>query len=122
MSKKEILRNQRWRLGVIRHAEEVTKNIAKTCRYFGISRSIFYRWYERYQRYGVEGLRDRSRRPLKSPKATKEEVIAKIIYLRKNYHFGPWKIQMYLKRYHDITISGPGVYRILKRLGMNRLP
>jgi len=29
---------------------------------------------------------------------------------------------MYLKRYHDITISGPGVWRILKRLGMNRLP
>jgi hypothetical protein len=29
---------------------------------------------------------------------------------------------MYLKRYHDIRISGPGVYRILKRLNMNRLP
>lgn len=29
---------------------------------------------------------------------------------------------MYLKRYHDVTISPSGVWRILKRLGMNRLP
>jgi len=64
MSRNEILRNQKWRLGIIRHAEEVTHNIAKTCRYFGISRTAFYKWYERYQNYGVEGLKDRSRRPL----------------------------------------------------------
>lgn len=122
MSEKEILRNQRWRLGIIHHAEEVTGNVAKTCRYFGISRTAFYRWYERHQKYGVEGLRDRSRRPLNSPRATRTEIIAKIIYLRENYHFGPWKIQMYLKRYHDVEISSSGVWRILKRLGINRLP
>ena len=29
---------------------------------------------------------------------------------------------MYLKRYHDIEISPSGVWRILKRLDMNRLP
>lgn len=29
---------------------------------------------------------------------------------------------MYLQRYHDITISQSGVWRILKRLGLNRLP
>ena len=29
---------------------------------------------------------------------------------------------MYLARYHDITISASGVWRILKRLEMNRLP
>ena len=31
MSEKEILRNQRWRLGIIRHAKEVTGNVAKAC-------------------------------------------------------------------------------------------
>lgn len=122
MSEKEILRNQRKRLGIIHHYEEVTKNKAKTARYFGISRAIFYRWYDRYQRYGIEGLRDQSRRPLNSPRATKAEIIGKIVYLREHYHFGPWKIQMYLKRYHAISISKPGVYRILRRLNMNRLP
>jgi len=29
---------------------------------------------------------------------------------------------MYLKRYHDVTISRSGVWRILKRLNMGRLP
>lgn len=32
------------------------------------------------------------------------------------------KIAMYLKRYHDVAISTSGVWRILKRLNMNRLP
>ena len=38
---------------------------------------------------GVDGLRDRSRRPLCSPEATNVEVVGKVIYLRQNYHFGP---------------------------------
>jgi len=29
---------------------------------------------------------------------------------------------MYLLRYHDVTISSSGIWRILKRLNMNRLP
>ena len=49
-------------------------------------------------------------------------MIEKILWLRKHYHFGPAKIAMYLARYHDVTVSTSGVWRILKRLGMNRLP
>jgi hypothetical protein len=29
---------------------------------------------------------------------------------------------MYLARYHDVTISPSGVWRILHKLGLNRLP
>lgn len=43
-----------------------------------------------------------------SPNATKTGVVGKIIYLRRTYHFGPHKIAMYLKRYHDIEISPSG--------------
>lgn len=57
-----------------------------------------------------------------SPNATKAEVVGKIIYLRRSYHFGPHKIAMYLKRYHDVQISPSGIWRILKRLEMSRLP
>ena len=49
-------------------------------------------------------------------------MVGKIIYLRQNYHFGPGKISMYLHRYHDIEVSKSGVWRILSRLGLNRLP
>ena len=122
MSEKEILRSQARRLGVIRHFEEVTQDIFKTCRYLGISRAAFYRWRNRYPKYGAHGLRDRSRRPLNSPRTTRAQIIAKIIYLRERYPFGPWIKQMYLRRYHDIVVSSTGVCKILKRLPMNRLP
>ena len=49
-------------------------------------------------------------------------MVGKIIYLRSPYHQGPLKISMYLKRYHDVDISASGVWRILKKLDMSRLP
>jgi transposase len=122
VSEQELARNARRRLAIIRHAQEVTGNVAKTCRYYGISRNLHYKWFRRFEAEGIEGLRDRSRRPLSSPRATQTEVVGKILYLRQNYHFGPMKISMYLARYHDIEISNSGVWRILKRLDMNRLP
>ncbi|MBO0879866.1 MAG: IS481 family transposase [Mycobacterium sp.] len=115
-------RRARHRLAVLRHAEEVTGNAAMTCRYFGITRQTYYNWLRRYETEGVDGLRDRSRRPRNSPNATRAEVVEKILHLRTAYHFGPDKIVMYLKRYHDITISKSGVWRILHRLDLGRLP
>jgi len=122
VSETELERQAKHRLQVILHAKEVTGNVAQTCRYYGISRPTFYRWFRRYEEKGLVGLRDRSHRPHVSPNATQPEIVEKIIYLRANYHFGPEKIQMYLKRYHDITVSKSGIWRILKRLDMNRLP
>jgi hypothetical protein len=34
--------------------------VALTCRYYGISRQVFYVWYRRYEAGGLAGLRDRS--------------------------------------------------------------
>lgn len=115
-------RQIRRRLAILQHAEEVTGNVAMTCRYYGITRQSFYCWKRRYEELGIEGLKDRSRRPNVSPKATHPDIVGKILYLRQNYHFGPGKIAMYLKRYHDVSISQSGVWRILKRLELNRLP
>jgi transposase len=122
LSEQEPARRAKHRLAIIRHAEEVTGNVAMTCRYFGISRQIHYRWYRRFEEMGIEGLKDRSTKPLTSPRATQTEVVGKILYLRQNYYFGPNKIRMYLKRYHDVEISSSRVWRILKRLNINRLP
>ena len=122
MTERELDRQAARRLAILRHAEEVSGSVAKTCRYYGISRQLFYKWKRRYEAEGLSGLQDRSRRPKSSPTATSVEVVGKIIYLRTNYHFGPQKISMYLARYHDISISVSGVWRILKRLDMSRLP
>ncbi len=122
MLESEVIRLQKWRLGVLRHVDEVTHNVAKTCRYYGIGRTAYYEWYNRYRDEGEEGLRDKSRRPIHSPHATQTEVVAKIIYLRQNYHFGAYRIKAYLERYHDIRLSKSGIWRILKRLQLNLLP
>lgn len=90
-------REAKRRLAVIRHVEEVTGNVAMSCRYFGISRQAYYIWYRRCQAEGIEGLRTRSKAPKTSPNATHVEVVGKIIYLRQNYHVGPEKIAMYLQ-------------------------
>lgn len=44
MSEPQLPREVRRRLAIIRHAEEVTGNVAMTCRYYGISRQVYYRW------------------------------------------------------------------------------
>lgn len=100
----------RHRLAVLRHAEEVSGNVSATCRYYGISRQVFYKWQRRYDELGEAGLRDGSSRPLRSPNATDPEIIGKVIHLRRSYHFGPARISMYLRRYHDGAISPSGVW------------
>jgi hypothetical protein len=61
-------------------------------------------------------------RPHHSPNMTQADVVEKIISLRKHYHFGRARIAMYLARCPDVAISTSGMWRILKRLGLNRLP
>ena len=55
-------RQVRRRLATLRHADEMTGNVAMSCRYFGISRQLFYTWRRRSTSC-ADGLRDRSRRP-----------------------------------------------------------
>jgi hypothetical protein len=50
------------------------------------------------------------------------DVISKILYLRQPYHFGPRKIADYLKRFHELSIAGSSVHRILQRHQLHRLP
>ncbi len=119
MTEAELKRRARRRLAVLRHVEEVSGNVAATCRYYGISRQCYYGWLRRFEADGLDEMKDRSQRPHRSPRASQAEVVEKIIWLRQHYHFGPAKIAMYLARYHDITISVSGAWRIMKRLGLN---
>jgi len=98
------------------------RNIARTCRHFGISRQAFYRWKRRFDAQGEAGLWDRSTRPHRSPTAIPADVVSKILYLRQNYHFGPGRIADYLKRFHQLAVAVSSVHRILLRHDMNRLP
>lgn len=121
MTKGEQARLTAWRLRVLQQAAEA-RNVARTCRRFGISRKSFYKWKRRHTEYGDAGLCDRPRAPRRSPRATGRDVVGKILYLRQHYHFGPGRIAAYLHRFHQMAIAGSTVHRILTRHGMNRLP
>ncbi len=122
MTKAEQARRMAWRFKVLQEACERSRNVARTCRHFGISRQAFYRWKRRYEALGATGLADRPSTPKRSPGATPQEVVSKILYLRQTYHFGPGKIADYLRRFHQQSLAVSSVHRILVRHGMNRLP
>jgi transposase len=122
MTKAEQARVTAWRLKVLRWAQDEPRQVARTCRHFGISRTAFYRWKRRFDELGEAGLGDRPRTPHRSPRATSSAVVSKILYLRQQYHFGPGRIAAYLERFHQITIACSSVHRLLGKHGMNRLP
>jgi transposase InsO family protein len=122
MTKTEQLRLTTWRHRMLERAAAAPRSVAQTCRHFGISRKTFYKWKRRFGASGAAGLCDQPRTPKRSPKATKAEVVSKILYLREQYHFGAGRIADYLKRFHQVGIARSSVHRILAKHGMPRLP
>ncbi len=116
-AQRDILRKKR----VLEHAERIG-NVRRTCRYFGVARSVFYLWKQAYETYGDEGLVNKKPCPVNLKLRTAPEIVEKVLYLRRTYHLGPIRIVWYLERYHGMKISDAGVYRILRRNGLNRLP
>ena len=121
MTKTEHIRLVAWRLKFLQHASE-DRSVAQTCRYFGISRKTFYKWKHRQSTHGDAGLCDRSRVALRHPRATRPEVVSKILYLRQQYHFGAGRIADYLRRFHQVSVARSTVHRLLSQHGVGRLP
>jgi transposase len=122
MTKAEQTRLMAWRLRVLQSAAERPRGVARTCRHFGISRKAFYKWKKRFEAHGAAGLCDHPRAAHHSPRATKREVVSKVLYLREHYHFGAGRIADYLKRFHQIVIARSTVHRLLGKHGVGRLP
>jgi len=76
MTKAEQARVTAWRLKVLRWSQREPRQVARTCRHFGISRTAFYRWKQRFDEHGEAGLADRPRTPLRSPRATQRAVVS----------------------------------------------
>ena len=63
------VREQRVRFVVA--ASQKEKSFLQLCQEFGISRPTGYAWLERYRQEGLEGIRERSRRPQRIPRQTR---------------------------------------------------
>lgn len=96
------------------------KNIALVCRHFDIQRSLFYKWYNRYERLGLKGLEDKSRRPktLRQSKIPLDQIDL-IRKLRKKYpYYSKYKLSVILKRDFNIEISDSTVGRVIKKYNL----
>ena len=62
------------RLQFLSSYQKEEMSVADLCRAFGISRPTAYRWINRYNETGPEGLVDRSRRPHTCSHATLEPI------------------------------------------------
>ena len=78
-----------------------------------VSESTVYKWRNRYREYGLDGLQDRSSRPLRSPNQTSEAREKQVIALRKER-------RIYDRIADQTGLSRATVGRILVRHGLNR--
>ena len=72
------------------------------------------KWVERFRTEGVEGLQDRSSRPLSLPSQTPAATCAIVEALRRQRHTGKQVAA-------EVGISPATVSRVLRRLGLNRI-
>ena len=72
--------------------------LAKLCRQYEISRQNGYKWLKRYREEGIEGLRDRSRRPRGSCVQVSGEIVLQVLELRHQRGWGPKKLHEVLRR------------------------
>ncbi|MBC8485551.1 MAG: IS481 family transposase [Bacteroidetes bacterium] len=116
----EIVNIRRKRV-ILEYAQGIG-NARKACREFNVPRSSFYRWKKSFDREGIEGLKRKKPIAYNHPRKLSQEVVIKILDLRKTYQLGSIRIKWYLERYHGISVSESSVIRTLVRNGVNRLP
>ena len=87
---------------------------ATAARQFHTTAKTVSKWVKRFQQEGVDGLRDRSSRPLSSPDQTPAATCAVVETLRRQRYTGKQIAA-------EVGISAATVSRILRRMGLNRL-
>jgi putative transposase len=93
--------------------------VAQLCREAGISRKTGFKWLARFRHLGGPGLRDRSRRPRRSPRQTPARWLKAIVQLRRQHSsWGSKKIYARLRRQHPRAHlpKGRTITRWLQRL------
>ena len=107
------------RIKIMDWHKEHGNNCSLASRHFGIGRMTLHRWLKRFNRFGVIGLNEQSRKPkrLRRP-MTPWPITARVVELRKQYPaWSKHKLAAILKR-EGLTASASTVGRILKRKGL----
>jgi len=97
------------------------RTITDLCNEYQISRKTAYKWIDRYQKMGEEGLKDRSRSPHLQARKTDDRLIQRILEVKNNYpSWGPKKILAILEANfsQDNWPSTTTIGNILERHGL----
>lgn len=89
--------------------------VCHVAREMGISRATAHKWWRRYLAAGNDGLQDRSSRPATSPSITSPRLVRRIVAIRKNKKYGPFRIGAAL------GIPASTVHKVLVREELNLL-
>jgi len=93
--------------------------VTECCLLFGRSRTWFYKWLHRYERYGEAGLRSIEREPPAMPNRTPLDVEMKILdYITDYPSYGPVRIANELT-HQGVSVKPSAVYNVLKRYNLN---
>lgn len=98
-------------------------SMAELCRVSGVSRKTGYKWCERFEREGLEGLRDLERGAKRHPNQTPREIEERILELRRAHmHWGARKLLERLQRGQGLVAwpAASTIGEILKRAGLVR--
>ena len=87
------------RLEVLLEVERTGLTVTEVCRRYGISRQTYYRYRRRYLAEGLDGLEDRSRRPLHPANQIPVDLEVRICEMRKDHpRWGARRIRTELTR------------------------
>ncbi len=104
-------------------AESQSFSMMELSKRYGISRKTAYKWVERFEQEGPEGLKDRSRAPKSSPYQTEAKIVEGVLEARKRHpSWGPKKLVAWLAC-HSPERTWPAAStagEILKRHGLIR--
>lgn len=99
----------------------IFKSFKEALKVFNIQKFTYYKWNKVFNKEGAPWLLRKSPVAYNHPNKIKQEIVDKVIYLRKEFQLGSWRIKWYLERYHDISISESSVSKILKSYGVGKL-
>jgi transposase InsO family protein len=97
-------------------------SVRSACRMLGVHHSTYYRWQRQLVRFGTEILRPRERRQPRMPNAISPMVEQRVLGLAlANPGWGPDRLSLELARpkWGGLKVSANGVWRVLKRHGLN---
>src|SRR5581483_11892783 len=97
-------------------------NVSAACREAGISRTLFYRWRQRFERYGLDGLHPRRRQARRGrPPQTPPHVERLVVGLALAWPtWGAARIAAHLAQQGLARLAPSTVQRILRRAGLAR--